>query len=307
MKLSICCITYNHEKFIAQALDGFLIQKTNFDYEIVIGEDCSTDKTLEIIKNYQQEYPNRIKLLANKTNIGMIPNFVQTMEVCTGKYIALCEGDDYWNDPYKLQKQVDFLEANPDYVICFHPVVIENLVYNKKEFSSNQLKSDSTFFDLARQNYLPTPSTVFRNNISSDLIELINKCPIGDYPLFLYLAKAGNIHFINEHMAVYRVHEHGVWNHQRFCLSRMKMIQTLEILKKTFHEITDDLMWQQSQLLRTIAQNDPELLSQVPDTIIALIDKVLSLKNANIEIERKYSLLSNSRLNKLRNTFKRKI
>lgn len=110
--VSVWMITYNHEKFIAQAIDSVIMQKTNFDYEIVIGEDCSTDRTREIVLEYKAKHPDKFKLLLQEKNVGMMQNFIVTLKTCNGKYIALLEGDDYWTDPLKLQKQVDFLQAN---------------------------------------------------------------------------------------------------------------------------------------------------------------------------------------------------
>ena len=106
--LSIASITYNHEQFIAQAIESWLMQKTSFEIEIIIGEDCSTDNTRAIIEKYRKLHPDLIKLIISESNVGMMPNFIRTLAACRGKYIALCEGDDYWTDPYKLQKQVDF-------------------------------------------------------------------------------------------------------------------------------------------------------------------------------------------------------
>lgn len=119
IKVSVVMITYNHEKFIKEALESVFSQKTNFQYEIIISNDCSTDNTDEVIKKIidKNENGNLINYTNHKNNKGMIPNFLWSIQQAKGKYIALCEGDDYWTDPYKLQKQVDFLEANPDYSI----------------------------------------------------------------------------------------------------------------------------------------------------------------------------------------------
>src|SRR5271157_2282730 len=114
MKLvSVFMITYNHEKFVGQAIESIVTQKVNFDFELIIGEDCSTDNTLDICNKYAKQYPDIIKLFPSEKNYGMMGNTVRVLYACTGKYIAMCEGDDYWCDPYKLQKQIDFLEANP--------------------------------------------------------------------------------------------------------------------------------------------------------------------------------------------------
>ena len=129
--VSVCMITYNHEEFICEAIEGVLMQKTNFPIELIIGEDCSTDNTRKIVLEYAEKHPDIICPLLPESNLGMMKNFIQTMEAARGKYIALCEGDDYWTDPYKLQKQVDFLEANEEYTVCSHRFHIYNKNANK--------------------------------------------------------------------------------------------------------------------------------------------------------------------------------
>jgi len=115
LMVSICYITHNHEKFLAQAIDCLMKQKTDFEFDIVIGNDCSSDGTSEILKHYQQMYPEKIKVISSDKKVGTIATLVECNGLCKGKYIALCEGADFWTDPDKLQKQVDFLEANPEY------------------------------------------------------------------------------------------------------------------------------------------------------------------------------------------------
>ncbi|NCD41933.1 MAG: glycosyltransferase, partial [Bacteroidia bacterium] len=129
--VSICCITYNHEPFIRQCLDGFLMQKTDFPFKIVIHDDCSTDKTPDVIREYKQKYPDILCPIfqeVNQMSKGHSITVEFVLPACHGKYIALCEGDDYWTDPLKLQKQVDFLEAHPEYSLCGHntKIVYEN-------------------------------------------------------------------------------------------------------------------------------------------------------------------------------------
>jgi len=118
IKVSACIITYNHEGFIRECLEGAVNQKVNFEYEIVIGEDNSSDSTKQICIEYAEKYPNLIKFFAREKNLGMIGNWINTIKNCKGKYIALCEGDDYWTDPLKIQKQVEFFEANPYFGLC---------------------------------------------------------------------------------------------------------------------------------------------------------------------------------------------
>ena len=119
--VSINCITYNQEEYVADAIEGFLMQKTDFDYEILIGEDCSTDNTRKIVEEYAAKYPDKIRLITSERNVGCRKKFTEGFSSNSkGKYIAECEGDDYWIDPYKLQKQVDYLEGNPECTLCFH-------------------------------------------------------------------------------------------------------------------------------------------------------------------------------------------
>src|SRR5579864_5088925 len=118
MKVSVMMITYNHERFIAQALESVLAQRVNFDYEIVIGEDCSTDRTREILLEFCRRYPKRIVPLLKDKNVGAMRNVEATLAACRGQYLALLEGDDYWTCEDKLQRQIDFLDEHPDYAIC---------------------------------------------------------------------------------------------------------------------------------------------------------------------------------------------
>ena len=202
--VSICMITYNHEKYIAKAIEGVLLQKTAFAIELVIGEDRSTDDTRPICLTYKNKYPDIIKLRLLDHNIGAIPNFIENLKACSGKYIALCEGDDYWTNPYKLQKQVEFLEANKDYSLCFHNALVkyEGQNIEDKLFWQDNFKNSIAIEDVIEKNYMPTASIVFR---SDDLkIPLwFNYIYNGDYALQLLLATQGKIKYLNEVMCVY--------------------------------------------------------------------------------------------------------
>jgi glycosyltransferase involved in cell wall biosynthesis len=198
-------ITYNHEQFIVQAIEGVLMQKTNFPIELIIGEDCSTDNTAAIIREYQQMYPDIIKARFNSPNLGVMPNAVKTLQECTGKYIALCEGDDYWTDQCKIQKQVDFLESNPDYSLCFHNALIkqESLKANDQFFCNEKVKETTTIQDVIKKYYIHTATMLFRRtalNIPVWLKDIYN----GDYSLQLILAEKGKIKYLKEVMSVYR-------------------------------------------------------------------------------------------------------
>jgi len=212
MKVSVSMITYNHEKFIAKALDSILMQRTNFDYEIVVGEDCSTDNTRNILLGYQERFPDKLRLFLNEQNIGMHRNNEQTLESCKGEYVAILEGDDYWTSPDKLQKQVDFLDKHPECVICFHNVMefYEDGSREPHPFHENLKKEVFTVEDLLAGNFIPTLSSMFRNGITK-VPELFSLLPMGDWPFHIFTALHGKIGYINEVMAVHVHHREGVW------------------------------------------------------------------------------------------------
>ena len=146
VSLSIVMITYNHEPYIRQAIEGVLMQETFFNIELVIGEDCSTDKTRSICEEYADKFPDKINLLPTEGNLGMMPNFMRTLEARTGKYIALCEGDDYWTDSLKLQKQLDFLEENEECVVCGTRFLEEKVQNGKKIHTKGRGHTDNLIF-----------------------------------------------------------------------------------------------------------------------------------------------------------------
>lgn len=211
MKVSVCMITYNHESFISEAIESVLMQQTNFDYELVIGEDCSTDRTREICLQYQAKYPDKIKLRLPEKNMGMQPNVIANLKACTGEYIAMLEGDDYWIDPLKLQKQVDFLEKNPELIACFHDVINlndnEGLYYESPRVFGNRKIFDIN--DIVSSWFINTCSLVFRN-LDFQLPAFMSEVYAGDQFLSLTLAMHGKFYYFNDAMAVYRVHATGV-------------------------------------------------------------------------------------------------
>lgn len=215
-KVSICIVTYNHEKYIATCLDSILNQKTNFEFEILLGEDDSSDKTREICIEYAEKYPDKIRLfLHTRSNVIFIGgaatgryNFIYNLQAAKGKYIALCEGDDYWTDPFKLQKQVDFLETNEIYQLCFHSVDCTVNGEFLKTMPSYDIKDSYTVEQLFCPWFIPTCSMVFRNNFT--LPEFIYKVASGDIALHFVLAAKGDFFFMKENMGVYRIHPGGV-------------------------------------------------------------------------------------------------
>jgi glycosyltransferase involved in cell wall biosynthesis len=234
-KVSVLIVTYNHEKFIAKAIESALMQKTKFNYNIVIGEDYSTDKTREIVKKFKNKYPKKIKLLLNKKNLGMIKNRKKTFLNCDGEYIALLDGDDYWTDKHKLQKQVNFLDKNPDFAICFHDMKIinEKKPEYSKRFVIKDIKEISTIENLFNTNFIPTSSAMLRNKLRK-LPKWYNNMPTGDAPLLILNAQYGKIRYFDKVMGIYRIHDKGYWNSKNELEKKMSLLKKMEILEKNF-------------------------------------------------------------------------
>lgn len=206
--VSIASITYNHEQYIAQAIESWLMQKTDFDIEIVIGEDCSTDDTRRIIEEYRLKHPDLIRVITSETNVGMMPNFIRTLEVCRGKYIALCEGDDYWTDPLKLQKQVDFLEGNEEYTVIGHKSkrIKENDIINEVYQVENPLLIDNWIGKLPFR----TNTMVFKKEKLNLANFNVYKFISGDRIILAFLLLKGKGFFLDEYLSVYRDHTDGI-------------------------------------------------------------------------------------------------
>ena len=220
MKVSASIITYNHERFIAQAIESALAQEVEFDYEILIGEDRSSDRTREIVCDYAARYPDRIRIFLHDypkdyVRINGRRNFVNSILKARGEYIALLEGDDYWTDPLKLQKQVEFLERHTECCACFHNVRVhhEGTPEHDRIFHPTPLKKK--FFalsDIVSSHFIPTCSTMFRNGLYPSFPDWFYQAPMGDWPLHVLNAEHGSYGYIDEVMAVYRVHSAGLWS-----------------------------------------------------------------------------------------------
>ena len=209
--VSVCMITYNQENYISQAIEGVLMQKVNFPIELVIGEDCSMDNTRSICLEYKKKYPNIIKLLLPENNMGMMQNFIATMQACTGKYTAFCEGDDYWIDPLKLQKQVDFLESNIEYSLCFHlaDVFFENKKKLKNNLYENLKEGEYSANEIMQKWTIPTASVLFHTRFTKN-IKWDQRFVFGDIVLFLSMAQYGKIYCLGDTMSVYRRLDSGM-------------------------------------------------------------------------------------------------
>lgn len=220
LMLSVHMITYNHEKYIEQAIKGVLMQETNFDFELIIADDCSPDDTAKIVEDIIKNHPKgyKIKYFRQDTNIGMNANAAFAFANCKGKYVAICEGDDYWTDPLKLYKQVDFLESNSEYGL----IHTDSLAYNQSKGEFEILKKmknkyKSFFEELMFGNaHIYTLTVCFRKIFWLDYIKEIQPASknwlMGDLPLWLFISKKSKIFFINELTSVYRIQEESASN-----------------------------------------------------------------------------------------------
>ena len=232
--VSISCITYNHVNYIRNCLEGFINQKTTFTFEILIHDDASTDGTTEIIKEYEEKYPDIIKPMYESENqwcIGRRGSVIFNYPRAKGKYIALCEGDDYWTDPLKLQKQVDFLETNSSYAGCAHQSVVLVDDNESRLFRLN-VPSEITVTDLIGLRLFHTASVVFRSSV----LELIIKAPAvlsGDRLVNFCIAFSGKLRFFEECMCVYRLNDAGMST--AATIDQMKLdLNSVPYLKKIY-------------------------------------------------------------------------
>jgi glycosyltransferase involved in cell wall biosynthesis len=210
--VSVLCLTYNHESFIIQAIDSFLNQVTKFPIELVIGLDASSDSTTNILKSYQQKNPDILRIITSNKRVGVRLNAKRTRAACRGRYIAMCEGDDYWIDPYKLQKQFDFLETHPKYSICTHNVVVKNEHGGEEsEWLGRNHKQKYTLRDLLKYGSGgATCSLFFRNILEGNYPDWFYTLPGADWALQILLCEKGDMHYFREPMGVYRRHDQGM-------------------------------------------------------------------------------------------------
>ncbi len=235
-KVSVAMITYNHEAHIAQAIESVLMQEVGFELELIIGEDCSTDRTREIVLSYASRFRDKITVVTSEQNVGGQHNFIRTLSACSGEYTALLEGDDYWTAADKLRAQVAYLDANPDCAICIHDV---DIVYEDdsgrpaERFLGDGFQEVSGIEDLLVRNFVPTCSAVFRTAyMPSPLPGWMRDLKLGDLPLHILVAEHGWVGYIDRVMGVYRKHGGGVWSSSTLVNQLEGWMEALEVLDK---------------------------------------------------------------------------
>lgn len=245
--VSICCITYNHEKYVSEALDSLLMQDTTFPYEIIVHDDASTDRTTEIIRKYERKYPHKIRTIyqtENQYSKGKKVTFECVLPNIKGDYIAFCEGDDYWSDKKKLQKQIDFLIKHKDYSACFHGVKVVNTeriptgAFRGPVFHGTR---DYSMKDTIQGGFIHVSSLVMKAKaINNGIPQWALKSRHGDYALALIATADGKVHFIDDIMSVYRIGvENSVMTVLRSSSTKAKEIKYHEQRIKTLEEAND--------------------------------------------------------------------
>ena len=232
---SIKVLTYNHERFIKRCLDGLLAQKTKYPFEIVVGDDASNDNTKNILLDYQSKYPDIIRLFLFKDRKGLMLNDRRTVLETKGKYQLICDGDDYWIDTLKLQKQVDFMESFPDHSYVYSDVILVDEYDREMQPSpyfierKTLYRSGDVFWHLWQKNFVNTSSVCLRNDIYKKLLpaggdDLKKLWFVHDYWYFLHLARKGKVGFMDEKMTAYRTHSENVTIKGDFLKERLPLV-----------------------------------------------------------------------------------
>lgn len=327
--VSICCSVYNHEKYLRQCIDGFINQKTEFRFEVLIHDDASTDESAKIIREYEKKYPKIIKPIfqtENQYSKGIKNSWAYQYPRAKGKYIALCEGDDFWTDPYKLQKQVEILESDNSISLCLHAVrcILENGNYMERTkpniIGENQKYTSNDFIHyLISKHIMPfqTSSFVFRTSIVRQIISsipnFISECNVGDVPLLLFLGYSGSVYYIAEEMSCYRTNALDNWNsrvmtNNDLVLSHEEnIIETLNLyniftnnvfsneINNTITKYEFDILYKRHNYNQLIKKKYRLLYNKLPRK-----ERLYILINARCPcVYKKYKTIRNSRDNKI--------
>ncbi len=296
--VSVVSITYNQSRYVKQALDSFLSQVTNFDYEIIVCDDASTDGTSEIVSRYAQEHPAQVHATLRKKNIGAQSNLIDALGRAKGEYIALCDGDDYWTDSTKLQQQVDVLEKNPGINLCFHRT---NVIFDDSSHPEATFPRDDKGFtrnNLIKKNFIPTNSVMYRRTTSYAMASEV--MPL-DWYLHLYHVRDGEIGFIDKVMSVYRRHEGGVWwqSHQnldklwiKYGVDHARFYKELAVMLQEDENAIRIIDRLRSEFLSDVVQIDYRNKTTLLQDILVHFPDLSSL--AVLEIQKHFSLAKQS-------------
>lgn len=271
-KVSVCITVYNHADFLPKCLDFILQQQTDFDFEVIVGDDASSDNSRDILLEYQAKYPLRLVLLLNEKNVGVFRNGIQILQKAKGQYVAMGDGDDYWTYPHKLQHQADFLDANENYVGCFHDAAIHrtdndvassNYFFERKFYSQfNRYNPDFFPWDLVERNIIPTSALMFRNNELYKELAGFEDVKLSLSWLYqLLIIRQSKFKYFNETWTQYNNHRKGITKTKptrQFTLTNIRVLKAL--LKDSYydkipHHIYRSLMTEYENLFYDTSEN----------------------------------------------------
>lgn len=235
MMVSVIMITYNQEKFIEKAVRSVMAQRTDFAFELVIADDASKDSTPEICRRLSAEFPDKIKLIARSNNLGASGNYLDAWSRCSGKYVAICEGDDWWLTTDKLARQVEYMEEHPECTVCFHRVANYYPAKHNWSLCGKPASYDFGLTELAKGNIITNLSVMYRAIRREDIPEWVNETPLFDYAMHSLHAARGRVHFMPAVMAAYRKHSYGIWSGDALRARRLAT-EIRRLLIAHFHE-----------------------------------------------------------------------
>jgi glycosyltransferase involved in cell wall biosynthesis len=244
MKVSILMATYNHAPFISQAISSVLMQQVDFEYELIIGEDCSTDGTRDIVIDFANRFPHIIKPVLHSVNLGPHGNGLKMFPFIRGEYIALIDGDDYWTDPYKLKKQVSLLDSNPVYSMCFTNSTIvddENKTTKKSRVPVDKQRPLSQL-DIISGYCPPSNTYLVRTSLIMPIPEAWKKCINGDFVIAVHSTDHGPAGYLNETTAAYRKHEKGIWSTKSEIYNQVNFAKTCQALLTVYRDKYEDIL-----------------------------------------------------------------
>ena len=259
IKVSVCVITYNHELYITQCLQSIVGQQCSFDFEVIVRDDCSQDGTLEIIRDFQARYPKIVKLLDASKNIGANKNILSVFSVVKGKYLALCEGDDYWLDVKKLEKQVAVMESQHELTFTAHPCVIHDesgLTEKNYVKSPDNLAITCNDVLAVTGQFAPTASYMFRRELIEFLPAWFGAAPVGDFYIEMYAIAMGRGLYLSDAMSAYRIHSFNSWTSQRKQHNNRKKIDFSEKMKSSFVRMQSERIFDGLDFSRKFAAAD---------------------------------------------------
>ncbi len=254
MKISACIITFNQEKYIENCILSAISQRLDCEYEIVIGDDCSSDNTSIICQKYAEKYPSLIKHHRRDTNLGMMKNWFTTLSECTGVYIALCEGDDFWSDPSKLQMQLGILRSDLEISACFHSsyTILRDETINKKALTPDVVDRYFHLSEIVERggDFFSTNSLFFRSDLLIRMPTWLLQAPVADFPLMIYLAKSGRVFYLNKCMSVYRIGAENSWTESTSKSSESMRVRVNQI-NLMLDEINQETNWEYDSVINS--------------------------------------------------------